>query len=574
MSSNPSQKKLVINTGIAIGPAHVFSDVQLDSLPKSSGNSAEEQQALIAAIKEASVEITEIKRLSLEHIGEKEASIFDAHLLILSDPDLLEKTSRLMNNKGCSAAYAWQICIDEYAMLFRSMDSKTMAERAADVDDVGKRVLRKLLSSEQTSINPSSPSILVTDELSPSDTALINPEKVLGIVCSGGGGLSHSAILVRALGIPAIFGVGEEIASIAHGSPLILDAGTCTVYANPEPAILKEYQVKHSSWQEMRNKLDVNKLQPAITLDNKKVEVFANVSSADEVRIALKNGAEGIGLFRTEFLYMNRNRLPDEEEQFSVYAKSVENAHGKPVVFRTMDIGGDKAVSHLGIHKETNPFLGLRGVRYSLKYPMIFKTQVRAMLRASAFGQVSIMFPMVSTLQEWRDAKKLFEECTVELEDQKIPFNIDTPVGIMVETPASVLGIDVFLAEVDFISIGTNDLTQYVMATDRENQSVGDLASHFQPAVLKSIRLVLDASLRANKPVAMCGEMAGDLSAAAFLLGCGLRTFSMSSSKVPEFKEHVRGMNTQVNTKMVQKMNNALILDDVRRIVNSDVTSD
>lgn len=553
--NNPlSTRGISVGHGIAIGPIFLYSPNRIKVEQTQTDNPSRDLKRLIDAIKLSTSEIEDLRKASLRQIGEKDAAIFAAHKLILNDPDLLEKVTRYIHGDNYSAAYAWNKAIEEYADLYRSLNSSTMVERSADVQDVGARVLRKLSKEFEPGIHPKTPSVLLCDELSPSDTASIHPDTILGIICTKGSRTSHSAIIARSLGIPAVFGVGGVAKEYRYSENVIVDGTSGDCYLECSDALIKEFRQKQQEWQKKQSLSQKYKLEPAGTACGKTIRVLGNVSSAEDVKSAFENGAEGIGLFRTEFLYMNRIAPPSEEEQFLVYRRAVELAKGNRVTFRTLDIGGDKAVPYLNIDKESNPFLGMRGIRYSLKYPKVFAVQLRALMRASKSGLVSIMFPMISTLQEWHAALKILGEVIQELDDEGIVIDPDVSVGIMVETPASVTNIRDFLKEVDFVSIGTNDLAQYVMATDRNNPQIGSLATTYQPAVLKLIKRTISAARDVAKPVAMCGEMASDPDVTALLLGYGLKNFSMNGSQIPDFKHNLRSITMESAKKLPKKV--------------------
>jgi phosphoenolpyruvate-protein phosphotransferase len=543
-----------VGHGIAIGPVFLYSPKRIEVEQTQTDNPKLDLKRLIEAIKLSTAEIEDLRKASLRQIGEKDAAIFDAHKLILNDPDLLEKVTRYIHGDNFSAEYAWNKAIEEYAELYRSLNSSTMVERSADVQDVGARVLRKLSKDYEPGIHPKTPSVLLCDELSPSDTASIHPDTILGIICTKGSRTSHSAIIARSLGIPAVFGIGGVAKDYQHSENVVVDGTSGDVYFECSDALIAEMSKKQNEWQKKRSLSQKNKLEQATTACSKTIRVLGNVSSAEEVKTALENGAEGIGLFRTEFLYMNRIAPPSEEEQYEEYRRAVELANGNRVTFRTLDIGGDKAISYLDIDKESNPFLGVRGIRYSLRFPKVFAVQLRAIMRASKSGLVSIMFPMISTLQEWHAALKILGEVIQDLDDEGVEVAPDVSVGIMIETPASVMNIRDFLKEVDFVSIGTNDLAQYVMATDRNNPQIGSLATTYQPAVLKMIKRTISAARDVAKPVAMCGEMASDPEVTALLLGYGLRNFSMNSSQIPDFKQNLRTITMESAKKLPDKV--------------------
>lgn len=566
--SNPRKYTGIrIGSGVAIGPPYVYHSKKVSVSPEESSNTSHELQKLKDAIREATSELDSIKAGSIDQIGKEDAAIFDAHKLILNDPELLEKVTKRINGQNYTAAYAWYLSIQEYIDVYKALDSSVMVDRSADVEDAGMRVLRKLSDEINESISPDVPSILLCDDLTPSDTARIKPGNILGIVCTLGSGTSHSAIIARSLGIPAVFGIGGSLKDYPVGETVVLDGERGEVCFEPTPDYISLMQTKQKSWLEVKHSSDSAKMEPAKTNDGRRITVMANVSGAEEVKFAMENGADGIGLFRTEFLFMNRLGPPSEEEQFLVYRRAAELAKESSVTIRTLDVGGDKEIPYLGIKRENNPFLGLRGIRHSIKFPKIFRTQLRAIARASVYGNLSIMFPMITTLAEWKEATRILGEVILELDAEKIQVDPDLGVGIMVETPACVSSIREFLEVADFVSIGTNDLAQYTMATDRDNPDIGELASVYQPAVLKLIRKTIRAARDKAKPVAMCGEMGAETKATALLIGLGLRSFSMNASQIPEFKRHLRTLNLEKSKKLPMLINGNLTPEDVIKLI-------
>jgi multiphosphoryl transfer protein len=527
---------LPIVRGIAEGPVYLY-ETSLPEVPKK-GRSLEELQQ---AIEDAHADLEALKQTSIRSIGQDEAAIFGAHQLILTDPELKQRVTDIMQNEQSGAAWAWRKAINDIATLYKNSTSDVLAERAADVLDAGRRVLSKLVVTHAGAVNPETPSILVTSELSPSDTASLDRNKVLGIVCERGSETSHSAILVRSLGIPTIFGATNARDKLPNANQVILDGETGEIHLDPDAHLTAIMRRKRDQWLGIQSEANRVKNQPVSTRKGEAIAVWANVSDMDHIALALDQGAEGIGLFRTEFLFMGRNAAPDEQEQYDVYSDVVRVMQKRPVTFRTIDIGGDKPVSYLSIDKEDNPFMGWRGIRFSLDREDLFRIQIRAMLRASAFGNVRIMFPMVSVVDEWRLARAIITEEMTGLNQQNIAFDPGVKLGIMVEVPSAAIMLNDFLEEVDFISIGTNDLTQYIMAADRTNNKVAGLAGYTQPAVLKMIRKIIKKAVKAGVEVSMCGEMARDTRMTDKLLSYGLRHFSMSAPGIPEFKLNLSG---------------------------------
>lgn len=531
---------ITVGKGVAIGPAFLYANSLPEIKPERADNPDDEKQRLRVALDQA---VEELDDIASRDLSASDAEIFQAHKLIVTDPELLKEVHRSIEKDQSTAGYAWWKTIQQYMELYRASSSPVLAERAADVQDAGGRVLRHLTGEQGSAPQPDEPSILVTEELSPSIAASLDTTMIIGILTAHGSATSHSGILVSSLGIPAVFGVSSAIEKCQNGQQIILDGDNARVYLKPTAHQLEQMKRRRENWLKTRSMADGIKLEAVYAPDGSRLEVLSNVSAPEHVKTAIQSGAEGIGLYRTEFLFMGRSAAPDENEQYETYRQAVEAMDGKPVTFRTIDIGGDKPVDYLSIEKEANPFLGWRGIRFSLDRPEVFRTQIRALLRASAHGPVKIMFPMVATLAEWQQARKLTMQASAELRSEGIDHQENTPLGIMIEIPAAALSIGEFLPEVDFVSIGTNDLTQYVMAADRMNGKVAALASYRQPAVLKLIETSIRSAQQHNVPVSMCGEMARDTAVTRLLLDYGLRSFSMNAGAVPEFKLFVRNLS-------------------------------
>lgn len=492
-----------------------------------------EIERLHAALTVSMQELELIKEQAEKQIGPKEAAIFGAHLMVLSDPELIGPITEKIKNDGVNAEFALQEVSDMFMEIFASMDNEYMQERAADIKDVRNRVLAHLLGVKFP--NPgliSEKVILLAEDLTPSDTVQFNPEFIQGFVTEIGGRTSHSAILARTLEIPAVVGVKKLMASLEDGTLLIIDGIEGKIIADPSAEIIEEYEQRQKHFAAQKDELASLKDAATVSSDGFEVELGANIGSPKDVASALENGAEAIGLFRTEFLYMGRDSFPTEEQQFEMYSEVLKRMGSKPTVVRTMDIGGDKELSYMDLPKELNPFLGLRAIRLSLNMPDLFRTQLRALIRASVHGNLKIMFPMIATLEEFRQAKRLFIEEQEKLAAEGIAFNDNIEVGIMVEIPSTAVMADVFAKEVDFFSIGTNDLIQYTLAADRMNENVSHLYQPFNPAILRMVKMVIDAAHKEGKWAGMCGEMAGEELAVPILLAMGLDEFSMSATSI------------------------------------------
>ncbi|MGO3726803.1 phosphoenolpyruvate--protein phosphotransferase, partial [Staphylococcus carnosus] len=468
----------------------------------------------------------------------------DAHLLVLEDPELIQPIEDKIKNESVNAAQALTDVSNQFITIFESMDNEYMAERAADIRDVSKRVLAHILGVELP--NPSivdESVVIIGNDLTPSDTAQLNKEYVQGFVTNIGGRTSHSAIMSRSLEIPAVVGTKSITEEVEAGDTIVVDGMTGDVLINPSDEVIAEYQEKRENF--FKDKQELQKLRDAesVTADGHHVELAANIGTPNDLPGVIENGAEGIGLYRTEFLYMGRDQMPTEEEQFEAYKAVLEAMKGKRVVVRTLDIGGDKELPYLDLPEEMNPFLGYRAIRLCLDQPEIFRPQLRALLRASVFGKLNIMFPMVATIQEFRDAKALLEEERANLKNEGYEVADDIELGIMVEIPSTAALADIFAKEVDFFSIGTNDLIQYTMAADRMSERVSYLYQPYNPAILRLVKQVIEASHAEGKWTGMCGEMAGDQTAIPLLLGLGLDEFSMSATSILKARRLIRSLN-------------------------------
>ena len=467
-------------------------------------------------------------------VGEKEAEILQGHIMLLSDPMLTGEIENSIKNDAVNSEFAIENVCNMYADMFASMGDELMQQRATDMRDIKTRMQKVLMGVHSVDIaSLPAGSIIVAKDLTPSMTAGINPANVTGIVTELGGRTSHSAILARALEIPAVVAVENLMELVKDGDELVLDGSTGEVFVNPEPAVRADYEARREAFLKDKKELEQYIGKPSVTKDGVQVEIVANIGKPEDVDKVLQYDGEGVGLFRTEFLFMDRTSMPTEEEQFEAYKKVAVAMNGKPVIIRTLDIGGDKEIPYMGLEKDENPFLGYRAIRFCLdRKEDIYKPQLRALLRASAFGNIRIMVPLVTCIEEYREARGLVEELKAELDEKGIAYKKDIQVGIMVETAAASLIADIFAKEVDFFSIGTNDLTQYTMSVDRGNKKVSYLYSTFNPAVLRSIRHIIASGREAGIMVGMCGEAASDPMMIPLLLAFGLNEFSMSASAI------------------------------------------
>ena len=532
---------LAASPGIAIGPVLQYRP-KLPAIERhSSKDGTVEWQRLQTAVQTAVAEIERLQSQTMQQVGADEAAIFAAHRLIVQDPDLQATVKRTLENEKINAEAAWQAAIEETAAAYQNLDDPYFQARATDVHDVGNLVLRHLLGVKMPSLQAERPYILVAADLTPSDTARLDPALVLAICTELGGTTAHSAILARALGIPAVVGVGSQLAAIEDGQVLGLDGRTGQIWLEPDDARIAILQQAQAAWRAEQEAAKAASQAVAYTADGVRIEVAANIGGPNDMDIALSFGAEGVGLFRTEFLFLDRSAAPSEEEQLAVYRQVVAGMGKRPLIIRTLDVGGDKPLPYLDLGEEENPFLGWRGIRFCLDKPEIFMPQLRAILRASVAddgspANVKLMFPMIGTVTELRRAKAMLQTAQEELEAENLPFDPEMSVGIMIELPSAVAVADLLAAEVDFFSIGTNDLTQYVMAADRGNANVAELAQAFQPAVLRMIRQTAVAAKEAGIWLGMCGEMAGNALAAPLLVGLGLTELSMAAPAVPAVK--------------------------------------
>lgn len=517
------------------------------------------------SVQTAYSELEAIKENARRDIGEEEAKIFEAHQMFLQDPEFIGATVEKIEQEQINAEAALEEVKQTFVVMFESMDNEYMRERAADLKDVSKRVLKNLLGlQDELAAGFAEPVILVVNDLTPSDTAQLDREKVKGFVTQIGGRTSHSAIMARTMEIPAVVGIANITSEIKTGDLVIVNGLTGEVYINPDESAVKSFEEKRLAYQKQKEEWAKLVHEPSLTADGKRVELVANIGNPADALQAKQLGAEGIGLFRTEFLYMGRDSFPTEEEQFEAYKQVVETMGGEsPVVIRTLDIGGDKELTYLDLPKEMNPFLGYRAIRLCLDRIDLFKTQLRALLRASSFGNLKIMYPMIATLRELRQANQILEEVKTELRAQAIPFNEKLEVGMMIEVPAAAMVADQLAKEADFFSIGTNDLIQYTMAADRMNQQVSYLYQPFNPALLRLIQRVIEAAHKEGKWVGMCGEMAGEETAVPILLGLGLDEFSMSATSVLRARHLLKQLDSSKVKDIAKK---ALDLDDAEDI--------
>lgn len=522
-----------VSPGIGIGKVIIKKEPIINIEKKTIEEPQKEISKLNDAREKGKEQIEALYQHAFNAIGKEEAGIFRAHRMILEDPEFFGQIESKIRDEKVNAEWAVSEVTKFFVEMFEAMKDEYMRERAADIKDVMGRIIKIMLGLEETDLsNLSDEVIIVAEDLTPSDTAQMDGNKVIGFITEIGGKTAHSAIMARTLEIPAVVGVESATELISDDDYVILDGDTGTIILNPEENIIEEYKRKKEAFIEFKKKLEKVRGKKSITKDGFKVEVAANIGTPKDVDGVLNNDGEGVGLYRTEFLYMDRDKLPTEEEQFEAYKEVAVRLEGKPVVIRTLDIGGDKELPYLQLPKEMNPFLGYRAIRLCLDRTDIFRTQLRALLRASAFGNIKIMFPMISGIEELRQAKSILEDVKKELIDENIRFNANIEVGIMIEIPAAAVMSDLFAKEVDFFSIGTNDLIQYTTAVDRGNRKISYLYNEFHPALLRLIKTVIDNGHKEGIWVGMCGEVAGNPQLIPILIGMGLDEFSMSASSM------------------------------------------
>ena len=531
---------------------------------------AVEIERLNDAVEKSKVEIGRIRAVAAESLGEEEAQVFDAHIMILEDPEMTGQVEEVIKAEKLNAEAAFEQVTDMFISMFESMeDNPYMQERAADIRDVRKRVIATLLGV--TLPNPSTIDeevVVVAYDLTPSDTAQLNKKFVKAFVTNIGGRTSHSAIMARSLEIPAIVGTGSITTDVKDNDMLLVDGNEGTVLIDPSEEEVAEYKTKAEEFESLKAEWEKLKDEPSVTADGKQFELAGNIGTPRDLEGVLDHGGEAIGLYRTEFLYMDSAELPTEDEQFEAYKEVLEGMDGKPVVVRTMDIGGDKELPYLQLPEEMNPFLGYRAIRISLDQDDIFRTQLRALLRASVYGSLRIMFPMIATLPEFRSAKAIYEEEKAKLEAEGVEIADDIQVGIMVEIPAAAVLADQFAKEVDFFSLGTNDLIQYSMAADRMNEQVSYLYQPYNPAILRLIKNVIDAAHAEGKWAGMCGEVAGDQLAVPLLVGMGLDEFSMSATSILKTRSLMKRLDSSKMEELVDKaLNEATTNEEVIALV-------
>lgn len=559
---------LGVAEGIRFGQAFLYRPLTFrEAREQIDENEIESELERLKTAKEKCLqELAELVEKTKQSLGEEKAVILKGQQSFLADPAFYPEMEKLVKSRQYSAEHAVNLIVEQFAKIFEGMANEYMRDRAADVRDVGKRLLAQLQGGKGVRLaDINHEVILVADDLAPSDTVQLNRKFILGFVTRIGGKTSHTAILSRSLGIAAVLGVGDGLDAIQNGDFLIIDGDNGLCIINPEPNTVEEYRKKARREEEQEQSLQIYGFQPAMTKDGISFEIAANIGAPGEAEAALEQGAEGIGLYRTEFLFMSRNEMPEEEEQYRAYKEVASIMGDKPVVIRTLDIGGDKELPYLSLPREMNPFLGYRAIRIGLAQESLLRVQLRAILRASVYGKLKIMFPMISGMDEWRQAKRMYEEVRAELGKKKIPFDPTIELGIMIEVPSAAVLASRFAKEVDFFSIGTNDLVQYTVAVDRMNEKVAYLYDPFHPAVLTLVKHVIDAAHSKGKWVGMCGGMAGDPLAVPLLVGLGLDELSMAAGAIKKVKKVITQITGENCRKLLEQVLQLDTTEEIRR---------
>jgi phosphoenolpyruvate-protein phosphotransferase (PTS system enzyme I) len=564
---------IAASNGIAIAKAYRLVEPDLSFTKTTISDTVAEVSRFNHALEISRSELSRIRDHAEIELGKDKAAIFEAHLLVLSDPELIKPIEDKITTEKVNAESALKDTADLFITMFEQMDNEYMKERAADIRDVTKRVLSHLLNVQL--VNPSMIAeevIIVAEDLTPSDTAQLNRDFVKGFTTDIGGRTSHSAIMARSMEIPAVVGTKNATKTIQNGDLIIVDGLKGEIHINPTSEVVEAYKQVKANYQKQKDEWAKLVNEKTVTKDGHQIELAANIGTPKDLKGVLENGGEAIGLYRTEFLYMGRDQLPTEEEQFQAYKAVLEGMEGKPVVVRTLDIGGDKELPYLELPKELNPFLGFRAIRLCLEEQDIFRTQLRALLRASVYGNLKIMFPMIATLDEFRQGKSILEEEKQNLMNQGVKVSEKIELGIMVEIPSTAVIADQFAKEVDFFSIGTNDLIQYTMAADRMNERVSYLYQPYNPSILRLIKMVIDAAHKEGKWAGMCGEMAGDETAIPILIGLGLDEFSMSATSILKARAQIRNLSKPDLEKLATKVLQFSTTDEVIAAVKAVTT--
>lgn len=529
-----------VSKGIASGPLYFFRRSSAHAADTLAAD-AEVERVRIAAAQEKAVEqLNALADKAREEAGEETALLFETHAMFVEDEDYVECMMNALEEKQCTAERAVELAGEEFSAMLAAMDDDYMRARAADIKDVTRRILNNLMGVAEGGIDSQVPVILAADDLAPSETLQLDKSKILGFLTQGGSGNSHTAILARAMGIPAICGLGDALKAEQSGRMVYIDGETGQAAIEPDYVTLTAFQSKQEKQREMKELMEAMKGQPDVTLDGREIMVYCNIDSPEDVTAVQANDGQGIGLFRSEFLYLAASDYPGEEEQFQAYKSVAAAMGGKRVIIRTLDIGADKQVDYFQMPREENPALGVRAIRVCLNRPEVFRTQLRALYRASAYGKVAVMFPMITSVWEVKECRQACQKVMAELDREGIPYNQDTEIGIMIETPASVLVAEELAREVDFFSVGTNDLTQYTLACDRQANDLGKFFNPHHPAVLRALKIAADAAHKAGIWIGICGELGADLSLLETFLAIGIDELSVSPSSVLPLRAEIR----------------------------------
>ena len=551
-----------VSEGIGLGKVVILKNDEIRPEKVQVENVILEKEKFYEAINKVQNEIEEL----IKKISGTEKDIMQAYLMILQDPTLIQETIEIIEKEKCNAAYATEIGFNAIIQTFDEMDDPYMAARSADIADMKKKVLYKILNKEEINLSqlPSN-TILITSELTTSDTAKLNLNNIAGIITEVGGVNSHMAIMARTHEIPAVVGVKQIIKQVKDGDLIAINGETGEIFINPSKEEWTRFEEIRENSKKEKEKLETYKKEISATKDGHHVELLANIGGPQDIELVMKNTAEGVGLFRSEFLYMNSEDFPTEKEQFEAYKKVAEKLQNKRIVIRTLDIGGDKNLKYMKLPKEDNPFLGYRAIRIFLDNISLFKVQIRAILRASAYGNLAIMIPMISSIEELRESKKVIQEVKDELRTKQIPFNENIEIGIMIEIPSAALMAEELAKECDFFSIGTNDLIQYTIAVERGNEKVSNLYTHFHPAVIRLIKMTIDGAHKNNILCGMCGEAAGDPAFIPILIGLGLDEFSMNANKILQARKLIRKLNFQECKQIAQDILKLNYTEEIKR---------
>ena len=564
---------IAASPGIAIGKVFLYKDSNFEIFEKSKLTKEEEIARLIKGREIAKAQLEEIKENTLVKLGKDKADIFEGHITLLEDEELFSEIDSKISENNYTAEFALNEAIDEYATMLGNLEDAYFKERAGDLRDIGKRWLYGVANQEIVDLSKLQPeTIIVAKELNPSDTAQINLDNVLAFVTEIGGKTAHSSIMARSLELPAVVGVGAILDTLQAEQTIIVDAIKGEVIVDPNEETLKLYSEKREKVLREKEELKVLREKEAISKDGYKVDVWGNIGSPKDVKGIISNGGFGVGLYRTEFLFMDKDSFPTEDEQFEAYKIVAEELAGYPVTIRTMDIGGDKSLPYMELPKEENPFLGWIAIRVCLDRQEILRTQFKALLRASKYGKIKIMLPMIIDIEEVRKAKKILEECKAELREKGIEFDENIMLGIMVETPAVAFRAKYFSRECDFFSIGTNDLTQYTLAVDRGNEQIANLYDTYNPAVLQAIKMLIDGAHAGGINISMCGEFAGDENAVPLLFGMGLDSFSMSGISIPKVKKIMMKLTKADCEKLVEDALELSTAEEIKKLVKEFIS--